>query len=61
MAYVKFPGAFGLDAGRKQRHSHHPATPFDGHRESGFAARDTSQWAHEQYTVAKTLWMDTQD
>jgi|GEM_PF-6176224 len=33
-------------------------TPFGGYRESGFGGRDKSQWAHEQYTELKTIWVD---
>jgi gamma-glutamyl-gamma-aminobutyraldehyde dehydrogenase len=32
-------------------------TPFGGFKESGFAGRDKSAWAHEQYTELKTIWM----
>jgi 4-(gamma-glutamylamino)butanal dehydrogenase len=32
-------------------------TPFGGYKESGFAGRDKSLWAHEQYTELKTIWM----
>ena len=32
-------------------------TPFGGFKESGFAGRDKSVWAHEQYTQMKTIWM----
>ena len=32
-------------------------TPFGGFKESGFAGRDKSVWAHEQYTELKTIWM----
>ncbi len=32
-------------------------TPFGGFKESGFAGRDKSIWAHEQYTELKTVWM----
>ena len=32
-------------------------TPFGGYKESGFAGRDKSIWAHEQYTELKTIWM----
>jgi gamma-glutamyl-gamma-aminobutyraldehyde dehydrogenase len=32
-------------------------TPFGGYKESGFAGRDKSIWAHEQYTELKTVWM----
>ncbi|MFC1737581.1 aldehyde dehydrogenase [Planctomycetota bacterium] len=32
-------------------------TPFGGFKESGFAGRDKSIWAHEQYTQLKTIWM----
>jgi gamma-glutamyl-gamma-aminobutyraldehyde dehydrogenase len=32
-------------------------TPFGGFKESGFAGRDKSIWAHEQYTELKTIWM----
>ncbi|MFC4622717.1 aldehyde dehydrogenase [Comamonas nitrativorans] len=36
-------------------------TPFGGYKESGFGGRDKSQWAHDQYTEIKTIWIDTQD
>lgn len=36
-------------------------TPFGGYKESGFGGRDKSQWAHDQYTEVKTIWVDTQD
>ncbi|MEJ5152402.1 aldehyde dehydrogenase [Comamonas sp. MYb396] len=36
-------------------------TPFGGYKESGFGGRDKSQWAHDQYTEMKTIWIDTQD
>ena len=32
-------------------------TPFGGYKESGFAGRDKSIFAHEQYTELKTVWM----
>lgn len=32
-------------------------TPFGGFKESGFAGRDKSIWAHQQYTELKTIWM----
>ena len=32
-------------------------TPFGGFKESGFAGRDKSIFAHEQYTELKTIWM----
>jgi gamma-glutamyl-gamma-aminobutyraldehyde dehydrogenase len=32
-------------------------TPFGGFKESGFAGRDKSIWAHEQYAELKTVWM----
>lgn len=32
-------------------------TPFGGFKQSGFAGRDKSIWAHEQYTELKTIWM----
>jgi gamma-glutamyl-gamma-aminobutyraldehyde dehydrogenase len=32
-------------------------TPFGGYKESGFAGRDKSIYAHEQYTELKTIWM----
>ncbi len=32
-------------------------TPFGGYKQSGFAGRDKSAWAHEQYTELKTIWM----
>jgi gamma-glutamyl-gamma-aminobutyraldehyde dehydrogenase len=32
-------------------------TPFGGYKESGFAGRDKSIYAHEQYTELKTVWM----
>jgi gamma-glutamyl-gamma-aminobutyraldehyde dehydrogenase len=31
-------------------------TPFGGFKESGFAGRDKSAWAHAQYTELKTIW-----
>lgn len=34
-------------------------TPFGGYKESGFGGRDKSQWAHDQYTELKTIWIDT--
>ncbi len=34
------------------------ATPFGGFGLSGFAGRDKSLWAHEQYTELKTIWLD---
>jgi gamma-glutamyl-gamma-aminobutyraldehyde dehydrogenase len=34
-------------------------TPFGGYKESGFGGRDKSQWAHDQYTEMKTIWIDT--
>jgi gamma-glutamyl-gamma-aminobutyraldehyde dehydrogenase len=33
------------------------STPFGGFKESGFAGRDKSIYAHEQYTELKTIWM----
>jgi gamma-glutamyl-gamma-aminobutyraldehyde dehydrogenase len=33
------------------------STPFGGYKESGFAGRDKSIWAHEQYTELKTIWL----
>lgn len=33
-------------------------TPFGGYKESGFGGRDKSQWAHDQYTEIKTIWID---
>jgi len=36
------------------------STPFGGYKESGFGGRDKSQWAHDQYTEIKTIWIDTQ-
>jgi gamma-glutamyl-gamma-aminobutyraldehyde dehydrogenase len=33
------------------------STPFGGFKQSGFAGRDKSIWAHEQYTEQKTIWM----
>ncbi len=33
-------------------------TPFGGFKESGFAGRDKSIFAHEQYTELKTIWMN---
>jgi gamma-glutamyl-gamma-aminobutyraldehyde dehydrogenase len=33
-------------------------TPFGGYKESGFGGRDKSQWAHDQYTEVKTIWID---
>ncbi|WP_322404668.1 aldehyde dehydrogenase [Massilia luteola] len=35
-------------------------TPFGGYKESGFGGRDKSQWAHDQYTEIKTIWVDAQ-
>ncbi|KGF80940.1 aldehyde dehydrogenase [Massilia sp. JS1662] len=35
-------------------------TPFGGYKESGFGGRDKSQWAHDQYTEIKTIWIDAQ-
>jgi gamma-glutamyl-gamma-aminobutyraldehyde dehydrogenase len=32
-------------------------TPFGGYKQSGFAGRDKSIFAHEQYTELKTIWM----
>ena len=32
-------------------------SPFGGFKESGFAGRDKSIFAHEQYTELKTIWM----
>jgi gamma-glutamyl-gamma-aminobutyraldehyde dehydrogenase len=32
-------------------------TPFGGFKQSGFAGRDKSIFAHEQYTELKTIWM----
>lgn len=32
-------------------------TPFGGYKQSGFAGRDKSVFAHEQYTELKTVWM----
>ena len=34
------------------------STPFGGYKESGFGGRDKSQWAHDQYTEIKTIWID---
>lgn len=34
------------------------STPFGGYNESGFGGRDKSQWAHDQYTELKTIWID---
>ncbi|WP_020652948.1 aldehyde dehydrogenase [Massilia niastensis] len=36
------------------------STPFGGYKESGFGGRDKSQWAHDQYTEIKTIWIDAQ-
>lgn len=33
-------------------------TPFGGYKELGFGGRDKPQWAHEQYTEIKTIWID---
>ncbi|TCU57814.1 gamma-glutamyl-gamma-aminobutyraldehyde dehydrogenase [Novosphingobium sp. PhB57] len=33
-------------------------TPFGGYKQSGFGGRDKSQWAHDQYTEIKTIWID---
>ena len=33
------------------------STPFGGYKQSGFAGRDKSTYAHEQYTELKTVWM----
>ena len=35
-----------------------PATPFGGYKLSGFAGRDKSLAAHDQYCELKTIWMD---
>jgi gamma-glutamyl-gamma-aminobutyraldehyde dehydrogenase len=35
-------------------------TPFGGFKQSGFAGRDKSIWAQEQYTELKTIWMQLQ-
>ena len=32
-------------------------TPFGGFKQSGFAGRDKSLRAHEQYTELKTIWL----
>lgn len=32
-------------------------TPFGGYKESGFAGRDKSVYAHQQYTELKTIWI----
>ena len=32
-------------------------TPFGGYKASGFAGRDKSVYAHEQYTELKTIWI----
>jgi gamma-glutamyl-gamma-aminobutyraldehyde dehydrogenase len=32
-------------------------TPFGGYKQSGFAGRDKSIFAHDQYTEMKTIWM----
>ena len=37
------------------------STPFGGYKESGFGGRDKSQWAHDQYTEIKTIWIDASD
>ena len=37
------------------------ATPFGGHKQSGFGGRDKSIYAHDQYTQIKTIWMDLSD
>ncbi|MBI6899588.1 aldehyde dehydrogenase [Pseudomonas putida] len=34
------------------------STPFGGYKESGFGGRDKSQWAHDQYTELKTIWIN---
>ncbi|QXI26504.1 aldehyde dehydrogenase [Pseudomonas vanderleydeniana] len=34
------------------------STPFGGYKQSGFGGRDKSQWAHDQYTELKTIWID---
>ncbi|BAP44881.1 aldehyde dehydrogenase [Pseudomonas sp. StFLB209] len=36
------------------------STPFGGYGESGFGGRDKSQWAHDQYTELKTIWINAQ-
>jgi gamma-glutamyl-gamma-aminobutyraldehyde dehydrogenase len=36
-------------------------TPFGGYKQSGFGGRDKSQWAHDQYTEIKTIWIDVSD
>jgi gamma-glutamyl-gamma-aminobutyraldehyde dehydrogenase len=33
------------------------STPFGGYKQSGFAGRDKSVFAHEQYTELKTVWI----
>jgi 4-(gamma-glutamylamino)butanal dehydrogenase len=33
-------------------------TPFGGFGQSGFAGRDKSIWAHDQYTELKTIWIN---
>ena len=33
-------------------------TPFGGDKASGFGGRNKSQWAHDQCTEIKTIWID---
>ena len=37
------------------------ATPFGGWKQSGFGGRDNGLHAHDQYTQAKTIWIDLAD
>ena len=37
------------------------ATPFGGHKQSGFGGRDNGIHAHDQYTQLKTIWLDLAD
>lgn len=34
------------------------STPFGGYKQSGFGGRDKSQFAHDQYTELKTIWLN---
>lgn len=37
------------------------ATPFGGHRQSGFGGRDKGTEALDQYMELKTIWCDLSD
>ena len=37
------------------------ATPFGGHKQSGFGGRDNGIHAHDQFTELKTIWIDLTD